>query len=212
MKTQNLGWAVAGTLALAMAAMMGSGFQEPQLKIGIVGMAKVCNESDYAKKQETELQNMLTTRRDMVQFMDSYRTMPTAELQKFRDLSLKPNPTDGDRAEIERIKSAAGQTDQKYRDLQTKANPTDAEKAQMAEFTKRVQDNTQYLQKTQDDLGQELQDKQIKLRQEILERAKTAVAEVAKKEGYTVVLTDEVAPYSSNNMTDAALKAMNAKK
>ncbi|CAN5619958.1 hypothetical protein BH11ARM2_BH11ARM2_34930 [soil metagenome] len=211
MKTQNLGWAIAGVMGLAMAGMVGSGFQTTQTKIGTVSVAKVFNDSDYVKHQDSDLKNLGTSRKAIVDFIDAYRTMPTADLQKFKDLSMKPSPSDGDKAEIERIRSAAVQTDQKYRDLQTKANQSDAEKTQMAEFNRRVQDNSQLLQKVQDELSQEVQDRQAKLRSDTMEKVKAAVAEVAKKEGYSVIFLDEVAPYSANDLTDEALKVMNAK-
>ncbi|RYG45248.1 OmpH family outer membrane protein [bacterium] len=212
MKTKNLGWAVAGVLGLSMAGMVGAGFQTPSQKIGTVNMAKVFNDSEFVKKQDSDLKNLATERRGTAEFLEAYRIMPTADLEKFKNLSTKPTKSDADKAEIERLRSAAVQADQKYRDLQTKANKTEAETTQLAEFNRRIQENTGLLQRVQDELGQELQDRQNKLQLEAMERAKAAIQEVSKKEGYTVVFADQYAPYSANDVTAEALKAMNAKK
>lgn len=41
--------------------------------------------------------------------------------------------------------------------------------------------------------------------------AKAALQEVAKKGGYTVILNGQVAPYGANDITDEAIKALDAK-
>jgi Skp family chaperone for outer membrane proteins len=45
-----------------------------------------------------------------------------------------------------------------------------------------------------------------------LNKARDAVASVAKAQGYTLVFDKSVAPYGANDLTDAALQAMNAQK
>ena len=196
---------------MGFAFMAGSGFQGATTKIGTVNMGKVFNDSDYVKRQDAALKSSGAARSAVLQFINSYKMHPNAELLKFRDLSIKDNQSEADRAEIERIRTAAIASDTSYRSLQTKATLSDAEKKQLQTYQKNVQDNEQFLPTAQEAFGQELQQRQEKLRIETLDKVKAAVAETAQKQGFTVVLTDEVAPYSANDLTPEALKTMNAK-
>ena len=45
-----------------------------------------------------------------------------------------------------------------------------------------------------------------------VEKARAAIQDVSKAQGYTIVFEVGIAPYGANDITDAALKAMNAKK
>jgi Skp family chaperone for outer membrane proteins len=210
-QSTNAGWVVAGVFALGFAFMVGSGFQGPAQKIGTVNMGKVFNDSDYVKRQDSLLKSAGAARTAVLQFINSYKMHPNAELLKFRDLSIKDNQSEADRAEIERIRNAAIASDTKYRGLQTKSNLTDAEKQQLTAYQKNVQDNEQFLPTAQEGFGTELQGRQEKLRVDTLEKVKAAVADTAQKQGFSIILTDEVAPYSANDLTAEALKAMNAK-
>ena len=196
---------------MGFAFMAGSGFQGATTKIGTVNMGKVFNDSDYVKRQDAALKSSGAARSAVLQFINSYKMHPNAELLKFRDLSIKDNQSEADRTEIERIRTAAIASDTSYRSLQTQATLSDAEKKQLQTYQKNVQDNEQFLPTAQEAFGQELQQRQEKLRIETLDKVKAAVAETAQKQGFTVVLTDEVAPYSANDLTPEALKTMNAK-
>ena len=59
---------------------------------------------------------------------------------------------------------------------------------------------------------QELQAWADKQKLSSLDRARAALTEVGKAQGFTVIFEVGVAPYGANDLTDAALKAMNAKK
>jgi hypothetical protein len=59
---------------------------------------------------------------------------------------------------------------------------------------------------------QEMQGWADKAKGDSLERARGAVQDVAKAQAFTVVFEIGIAPYGANDVTDAALQAMNAKK
>lgn len=216
MNKENMGWAVAGAMATTMVMgvllLSSVGFQQPALKIGTVSLPKVFNDSEFAKRQDSELKSLGAARQATIQFIDAYKMLPRADLVKFRDLTVKANQTDADRAEIERIRQAAIQADQRFRELQTKANATEAERTQLGEFQRRVQENQQFLIATNEEFTQELANRQDKLRSDTLDRVKASVNDVAKNQGYSVILSDEIAPYSANDITSEALKNMNNRK
>jgi len=211
MNIHRMGWAVSGALALVLAGMVGSGFQAQAPKFGSVDLAKVFTDSDMRKTLDSQLRTLGENRKGVLDFLAAYRAITSEDAIKFHDLSIKDNQSAADKAEIERIQSAAKATDQKYRDLQTKPNPTDAEKTQLNEFTTRVQNNTALIQKYQEEFSDDVQQRSQKMRSDTLDKVKAAVADVAKKQGYTVILSDESAPYTANDVTAEALAAMNKK-
>jgi Skp family chaperone for outer membrane proteins len=209
MKLERLGWVVAAALA---GAMIGMGFQGNAQKTGTVDLEKVFNESTFAKKQTEGLRNMGQSRVGVVEFLRTYRTLKPEDATKFKDLSLKETKTPTDTAELERIKNQAQQDEQKYRELSTKDKPTQAEITQIEEFNRRKQSTGELLEKWNGEFTNELQTRQEGLRGETLQRVKDAVAQVAKDQGYSIVFVQNVAPYSANDLTGEALKAMNNKK
>jgi Skp family chaperone for outer membrane proteins len=192
--------------------MFGMGFQGGAQKTGTVDLEKVFNESAYAKKQTEGLRNVAQARVAVVDFLRTYRTVKEADATKFRDLSLKENATAVDKTEIERLKTAAQNDEQKYRELSTKDKPTQAEVSQIEDFNRRKEASAALLEKWNTDFTNELQTRQENLRGETLQRVKDAVAQVAKDQGYSMVFVQNIAPYSANDLTGEALKAMNNKK
>lgn len=209
MKFERMGWIIAATLA---GAMFGMGFQGSSEKSATVDIERVFNESSYAKKQTEGLRNMGQARLSVMEFVRTYRTLKPEDAVKFRDLSVKENRTPTETADLERIKTQAQTDEQKYRQLSTKPNPTQAEVDQISEFNKRKDATAELLAQWNEDFTGEIQAKQDALRTETLQRVKEAVAAVAKQQGYSIVFAQTVAPYSANDLTEAALKSMNDKK
>ena len=209
MKFERLGWIVAAGLA---GSMIGMGFQGNTAKTGTVDMEKVFNDSTFAKKQTEGLRNQLTLRMGVIDFVKTYRTVKADDATKFKDLSLKENPTATDKADLERIKKDAQADEQKYRELAVKDKPTQAEVNQIEEFNRRKEASGGILERWNGEFTNDVQSKQEALRNETLQRVKDVVAQVAKDQGYSMVFAQHIAPYSANDITAEALKAMNAKK
>lgn len=209
MKFERLGWIVAAALAGGIAGM---GFQGSSEKTGTVDLARVFNDSDFAKKQTESLRTMGSTRQAVLEFVRTYQHIKPEDATRFHDVSMKPEPTAPEKAEMERIKQDAIASETKYRELTTKDKPTAAEITQLEELNRR-KDNVQgLLEKWASEFSGEVQSRQETLRNDTLARVKDAVQQVAKQQGYTMVFVQDIAPYSANDLTDAALKAMNAKK
>ncbi len=212
MNKENLGWAVSGALAMSLIFVVSTGFQEKALKLGTVNVAKVFDDSEIRQKLDVEIREFGTARENTFNFLATYPMLATADLKKFRELSLKLPQTDADKAELERLRKAGVTADQKYRELQTKPNATDAEKTQLATYQRNVQENERYLGLTQQEFSREITDRQSKMRADTLLKVKAAISEISQKQGYSIVFSDETAPYAANDLTPEALKAINAKK
>jgi Skp family chaperone for outer membrane proteins len=208
-KIQQMGWVVAAGIAGMMA---GSGFQSKVDKFGVVDLAEVFSSSEFAKNQTDALRNLSTQRQDVLQFVNTYPVMKAEQATRFRELSVKPQITAAEKAELDKLKAEIIAQDKKFKDLQLKPQPTPAEVDQLREYNNQTQNMVKTIERWAREFGEEVNTLQEKLRKDTLERVKTAVQEVGQKQGYTVVYVQDIVPYAANNITAESLKAMNSKK
>lgn len=209
MRFERLGWIVAALLA---GGIIGMGFQGAGEKLGTVDLAKVFNESEFAKKQTDSLKTMGLARQGVIDFVKTNPHLKLEEANRFRELTLKESRSAAEQSELERLKSDAQTGESKYRTLTTKDKPSQEDMSQIEEFNHRRDTSQQILEKWNSDFSTELQGKQETLRNETLNKVKEAVQQVAKNQGFSMVFVQDVAPYSANDLTKQALDAMNAKK
>jgi Skp family chaperone for outer membrane proteins len=207
-KKNGLGWLVAAVMA---GVMFGSGFQDTPLKVGVVDITKVVETSKFGKDGQAEFNARKAAREGVLQFIDDNRILTAEQATRLRDLSLKPNPTEAEKAELEKIKSEVIAADKKSKELAVKSNITPEDRTLLEEYSRRSQLMEQTAGRWLREFTQELQQWADSRKVESLERARTAINEVGKKDGYTIVMEVGVAPYGANDLTDAALKAMDAK-
>lgn len=210
LRIQKLGWVVAAALVGIFAAV---GFQDAATKLGVVDITKVVESSDFGKGNQETFNGMKASREGVLEFIDQYRVLSVDQANKIKSLSVKDTPlSTGEKAELDSTKAAVIAAFNKNKELVLKQNLTPEERAQLEEYAR----NSANMETT---AGQwlrqftvELEDWVNKRKIESLSRARTAVQEVAKAQGYSVVFEVGIAPYGANDLTDASLKAMNAKK
>jgi Skp family chaperone for outer membrane proteins len=208
-KIQHMGWVLAAGIAGMMA---GSGFQGKTDKYGVVDLAEVFTASDFATTQTQELRTLSAQRQDILQFANTYPVFSADQAQRFRELSVKPQPTAPEKAELEKLKNEIIAQDKKLKAVQTKTNPTPEDVALLSQYSDRAQNMLKTLDRWAREFGEELMGQQEKLRTDTLNRVKAAVQEVGQKQGYSVVYVQDIVPYGANNITKDSLKAMNSKK
>lgn len=187
------------------------GFQPAAEKNGVVDLNSVMVQSDNGKKVQENLNKALEARRGLLDFISQYRVLTVEQAQRMRELWLKPNPTAAETAELNKIKSDVQASDKKLAELSQKTSLTDADRALLTDYSQRRQTMTNTLQRWSAEMDEELRQLQDQARGGVLERARTALKEVAKAQGYTTVFETSVAPYGANDLTEATIKAMNAK-
>jgi Skp family chaperone for outer membrane proteins len=188
------------------------GFQGATEKTGIVDMNRLIVDSEFGKTNNQKLQTMAAAREDLLKFIDRYKVLTMDQATRLRDLSLKDAPTDRDKLDADAIKKQVIEADKKRNELLAKAEATADERNQLTDFNNRAALMREMLPQWGDQFNGELSDAQSKLREAAITRAKDALKEVGKAGQYTVILENQVAPYGANDVTDAAIKAMNAKK
>jgi len=202
------GW----VLSLACIGLLVLGFQNTADKTGVVDMQKVIDQSDQGKSVSARLNAMNTARKGLLEFIMTQRVLTAEQSTRLRELWLKESPTDAEKAEMERIKKDVTTSAERYQALQQKQNPTQDDRNLLSEYTLRAQTMMQTVDRWANDFEQEMGRIYQEQNSAITEKAQAAVREAAKAQGFTVVFEARVAPYGVNDLTEAAIKAMNAKK
>jgi Skp family chaperone for outer membrane proteins len=204
----QLGWVFAAAL---LAVVVGGGFQASSVKIGVVDITKVIEDSGYGKETQAAFRQMQKTREELLEFIDTNRVLTTEQSQRLRDLTIKPNPTAEEKAEMDRIKAEVVAANRKWAELSTKSTPlTPEERTLLEEYSRRSQSMGEFADRLLKQFTNEIQGWASDQKVKSLERARTAVQTVAKAEGYTVILEVGIAPYGASDVTEAARKAMDS--
>ena len=212
MKRERLAWSGWIVAAGLFGIMLGSGFQTPSLKLGVVDLNTVIDKSDFGKQNKKMFDDMKKVREDLLEFIDQYRVLTLEQAQKLRELSLKPDKTRTDEAEIERIKAEIIAASKRSQELATKANLTPEERTLVEEYARRSQTMNEISTRWLREFANEVQNWVSDQKQQSYDRARAAVSEVAAKEAYTMVFEGSVALFGSNDISEPTLAAMNAKK
>jgi Skp family chaperone for outer membrane proteins len=192
--------------------MLGSGFQSPTLKLGVVDLNSVIDKSEDGKTSQKQFQSMKKSREGILEFIDQYRILTPEQAIRFRDLSLKTEPTKPEEAELERIKAEVIAASKKSQELAIKPNLTPEERTLVEEYSRRSMNmndlSSRWLREFTDEVQKYVADK----KEENYVKARAAVNEVATKETYTMIFEGTVALFGANDITEQTLVAMNAKK
>lgn len=208
-KFDYLGWVLAAGLAGIMAS---SGFQATTDKSGVVDIAKVVEQSTYGKANQTSFQAMKEARESLLEFIDQNRVLTNEQAQRLKDIAVKENPTDAEKAEAERIKAEVVASAKRSQELSGKATLTPEERTLMDEYSRRSQTMQNVAARWYQEFTGDMQEWADKRKMDSVQKAREAIQSVAKAQGYTIIFEVGIAPYGANDLTDAALQAMNAQK
>jgi Skp family chaperone for outer membrane proteins len=212
MKREKLawsGWIVAAGLA---GIMLGSGFQTLSLKLGVVDLNAVIDKSDAGKSGKKSFEEMKAAREGLLEFIDQYRILTIEQANRLRELMLLKEKTKPEEAELERLKADIIATSKRSAELATKPNYTPEERTLVEEYSRRSQTMNETSTRWLREFSDEVQNWVASSREQNYQKAKAAAAEVAAKDGYTMVIEGSVAVFGANDITDLSLAAMNAKK
>lgn len=206
---QRLGWIFAAAIA---GVLLASGFQGAVDKVATVDLGSMVEGSNLGKANQTEFEHMKDLRQDLLKFLADNRVLTVEQATNLRTLWLKENPTAQEKATFESLKADIVAQAKKNNELGQKPNLTPEDRTLLQEYASRSatieQIGNQWLDDFRDEIAQWAQDR----RADTLQKAKAAAQSVAKAQGYSLVFDSTVAIFASNDLTDEALKAMNAAK
>lgn len=202
------GWMVAAVLAGVLAS---AGFQGSTETIAVVDLQSVVKKSDLYKVQETKFKAQVDARNDLLKFINDNRCISAEQWIKLRDLSLKENPTDADKADLTTVKNAITTRTKQLADLQAKASKTADDVSVLEAMQRDVQMTQASARDLQDMFNRELPALQDAAAKVVDDQARQAVAAIGKEQGFTVVFDTLVAPYGAHDITAESLARMNKK-
>ena len=205
---QNAGWLVAAGL---LGAMLSSGFQTPSLKLGVVDVNRIVETSEFGKASQKILSGMKKSREETLEFIDTYRVLTPEQATRIRDLTVKTTRSKEEDAELERVKAEVISANKRLQELSTKSNLTPEERTLMEDYARRSQMMNEQATRWLREFTSEIQSWVDERKGLSYERARAATTEVAAKEGYSMIFESSVVPYGANDVSAAALTAMNSR-
>lgn len=201
--------AVFAVVVLALVAALG--FQSSQSKFGVINIDKVVFESQLGKRNAGKLDNAVKARQALLDFVETNRVATVEQLQKLRTLALKESPTPAEKTELENVKNEVAKSTREFDLLNQKASPSETERMSLQEYNTRRQNTTAMMQEWSGGFQEELYTLREKMVDDSIKAAEVVIKEVAKKEGYDVVFSSKSALYAANDLTEAVIKALDAK-
>lgn len=202
---------IAAVAAVAVAAIAALGFQGAQSKFGVIDIDKVVFDSQLGKKNAGKLDNAVKARQSLLDFIETNRVATVEQLQKLRTLALKPEPTPTDKTDLDKVKGEITQSTKEFDVLNQKASPSETERMSLQEYNTRRQNTTAMMQEWSGSFQEELYTMREKMVDDSIKAAEVVIKEVAKQQGYDVVFSSKSALYAANDITEAVIKALDAK-
>ncbi len=202
------GWVVGIALFAMIAAV---GFQANAPKFGSIDMNRLIQESKMGQRNTTRLTNAFKNRQAVLAYIEDNAILNMQQATRLRELGTKETLTEAEKQEQEKVKGEVAAAVKQYNELNGKANLTPQETNILTDYNQRIELMRSVLQQFGNEFQSEIQDLQTQVRDEERTKAREALNEVSKKQGYTVVFESQVAPFSANDVTDEAIKALDAK-
>ncbi|RYG27241.1 hypothetical protein EON82_00135 [bacterium] len=196
---------------LLLGVLFGSGFQATVEKNGVVDINGMVETSNFGKSVRDNLDKMRSAREEVLGFLDSNRVLTLEQATRLRDLTLKMDRTPTESAELDTLKAQVVAANKKWMELATKGTLTPEERTLQQEYADRAQKTSDLGTRWVRDFTNDIDSWLDKQKTESANRAREAITATAKTQGYTMIYDKAFAPYGANDITEAALAAMNAK-
>ena len=205
-KTAYTGWLAA---ALVVGIVAATGFQD-SAKIGAVDLIRVVTESRIQGDVSPRVLAASTVRDTILEYMRIEKILTKEQCERFRDLELKEDKTDVEKAEILAIKSAVTVAVKDFDEISVKQGTlTDDEKRRLEDYSMRRATTAVLWADWVRVFDQELQIMAQEADNEMFARAISAAQVVAKQDGYSIVYPMTSVVYVANDITDKAIVEAN---
>lgn len=206
-KVARLGWIAFAILGVT---LFTSGFQGASDKTAVVDLTRAIEASNFGKQSEATFAAMKAQREELLSFIDTNRVLTNEQAQKLRELWVKPNLTEPEKLELDRLKADIVAAAKRSQELAGKPNISAEERTLLEDYARRSATMDQVANRWYRDFLEEMQDWSSKQKQLSFDRARQALNGVAKAQGYTLVFESGIAPFGANDLTEATIQALNA--
>jgi Skp family chaperone for outer membrane proteins len=183
----------------------------PAASIGVVDIDRLMQESDKAKRSNTELQAMQKELEAGLKVIATNRLLTDKELDELGTLKAKATPVAAEQSRITALEDLNKQREGKLKALQTVQNPSSDEKRDLTELQGYAIGSGKMIEQDQKDAIKKINARNAVLTEEIYKDIKTAVEVVSKESNISVVLNKNAVIQGGVDLTDKTLKKLNAK-
>jgi Skp family chaperone for outer membrane proteins len=177
-----------------------------------VDLNKLLSQSKAKTAADAELDQMSTELRGVYQQQQQYSMLPVEKIKALGTILAKPSPlSDADKTTETQLFDQSTKDLNELTALQQKKDTdlTEADRLRIQTLTQESQSAKDALTAIMSDYSNRLNARAQELNQQILQKMKTAIAQVAQKQGIQVVFDSAVALYTSTDITSDVLTVMN---
>jgi Skp family chaperone for outer membrane proteins len=204
------GLCAAGLMAVGLASAAVAATPDPTAPVyGSVDLQKVQDASTKYADDQHKMQDMSNALETELKTQAASDMLSLTDQRQLGTLLAIATPTDDQKSQIAALQSKSAADEAELTTLQQKQAPTDADKARLNDLTAEQQAGQDALKQVQDDYQGQLQAEDGKLRNDLVDAIRQAVAAVAKEKGLTVVFDSNVAVYTPNDITADVIAKIN---
>ena len=200
------GWLVAAGL---LGTVVGVGFQDGKEKFGVVDLRLVIMNSKLNQEMSDRVEAARQVRLTILDFMQLQRVLKEDQATRIRELELKEDKTDDEKAELETIQQEVIAAAKDFDRLNQILSLTEPERQLLQEYHQRRDTTERLWLLWKDELDREYAVIREQATQEAIDRAQEGAVAVAKREGYTTVFSSSAVIYATNDITEAATQEAN---
>lgn len=176
-------------ISLTLVCLPALAADDAQAKIGIVDLQRVYRDAPRVKQFMEELQAFSQALNAKLALREKNMMTSDSEITELIDLSIKPDPTDADKAKMKAISDASQAKEEEFKTLQQTKEPDDAQKARLNELQGLRQKSQQAGETVAKDYNAQVQGKAHDLAGKADADVQSAVKQVADTKSLSMVLT-----------------------
>lgn len=210
--------ALAACLLLSMTGAGAAQDKTTVLRVALVDIERISSEYNFNINAVQQLQKLQQQNAVILRLIAQHALLTEADTNALADLiQLENGPpanfTAEKKAQKQQLLEKSKKLSEEYLALQSKmaGQLNDQDKAKLKQFATTQNEAEQRFNKRQEQMQQALQDQAQQNRTKALKDVREAIAKVAKAKGIALVLSNEIAWYSENDLTDDVIKALNKK-
>lgn len=205
MKISQLGWIISAAL---IGGALTTAFQEKPVKIGFVDFGSAFSQSNLKQQEEAQFQAKAQQLRDALNFANLNQVFTEQQLSDFQKYVLADPQTPADQDALKKLEADVTTASKLFDQLQQKSAPTPDDTAQLNDLANRRNFTYQSLNSLQSTFSQFMANFKQKQAQEASDKIQAAAEKVAKKQGFTLVFSDNSAVYGGEDLTDQVAKSL----
>jgi Skp family chaperone for outer membrane proteins len=177
--------------------------------VAVVDNEKVERDYKLFQMKRDELQKLADDRK---RELEARAFLDEDEWKKLDELLAKKNPSDADKKEIEKILNAGIAKKNEWQDLIGKVNLDEKQSKRRSELEKIQRLNKSKIDEKYDEYSKEIDELQKKTLDDLFNRVKDSIGNVARQRGYSIVVLKQSVIWSTDavDITDEVLKQLNS--